>query len=111
MFAYLLSFVWERAQDARTLVMLTYLPGAIRRREVVIFIILEWRMQIRSFCSLSFVIKMVILVTSFHSILYVSSLAWDKVDCALAEGFASDSREYLICMHSENTRGFTDPCH
>ena len=36
-------------RDARSLVMLTYLSGAIHRREVVIVIELEWRMQIRFF--------------------------------------------------------------
>jgi len=58
-YCFFCHFVWERVRDARTLVMLTYLAGAIHRREVVIVIIVEWRMQIRSFAV--FVLKMVIL--------------------------------------------------
>ena len=96
---FLLLFVWERARDARILVMLTYLSGAIHRREVVIVILLEWRMQIRFFEV--FVLKMHGIIgdlLSLYLVCVTASLGQIKVDCALKGLLATQKNILFACI-------------
>ena len=105
---FLLLFVWERARDARTLVMLTYLSGAIHRREVVIVILLEWRMQIRFFEV--FVLKMHGIIgdlLSLYLVCVTASLGQIKVDCALKGLLATQKNTLFACI--AKTPGFHRP--